>query len=409
LLDSTERSVPVDHDSRVRDFGTRVRLFPKPPFLAGFGEPEVVWLSPPAGSVGPGPSDDRMYVLDAVEKVAPYDYPYLPPYLGKCFPPVEPGPDGHFDHYATDSREFVAVHLYGSLRRVLDIFESYIGRQLEWQFRERYTRLELIPWLDWENAQSGYGYMEFGQAKDDAGNDQPFALNFDVVAHELGHSLLFSAMGLPIEGHWSAEFGAFHESNADIVALLSLMHFDTVLDRLLHSTRGNIYTLNELNRIGELSETRQIRIASNSRKMSEVTDEVHDLSRPLTGALFDILVYYYLEELLRRGLIGPDLWEATLSTGRQQKGSESIQTGFDKVYSLRHFQFKAALMDARDLLGQQLTAAWRGLSPTDLAYSNVATTLLDVDQQANGEGHQAELRDIFHWREIYEDPAPAKI
>ena len=401
--------MPVTHDTRVRDFGTRVRLFPQAPFLAGFGEPEVVWLSPPAGSVAAGPADDRMYVIDVVDKPTPYEYPYLPPYKGEAHPPVEPGPDGHFDHYPVESREFVAVHVYGSLRRVLDIFESYLGTAIPWQFRESYERLELIPMIAWENAQSGYGYMEFGHRKDDAGAYQPYGLNFDVIAHELGHGLLFSTLGLPAEGHWSAEFGAFHESNADIVAVLAAMHFDSVLDRLLHAARGNIYTQNELNRIGELSENRQIRVASNSRKMSDVTAEVHDLSRPMTGAIFDFIVYVYVEELLHRELIGRDLRDAMLDLDRRPDEVDSIQALFDRAYLNRHFPFKAALMEARDIVGRRLTAAWRRLSPNDLGYGDVATALIDIDYELSGERYQEELRQIFHWREIYEDLGPVKI
>jgi hypothetical protein len=350
-----------------------------------------------------------MYVVDPVEKADPYEYPYMPPYKGESFPPVEPGPDGHFDHYPADSREFVAVHVYGSLRRVLDIFESYVGDAIPWQFRETYEKLELIPLIGWENAQSGYGFMEFGHARDDAGTYQPYGLNFDIIGHELGHALLFSVMGLPLEGHWSAEFGAFHEANADIVSLLSVMHFDTVLDRLLHASHGNIYTLNEINRIAELSETRQIRIASNSRKMSEVTTEVHDLSRPMTGAIFDFIAYAYVEEIARRGLIGSDLRDATLTAHVRMQDAEAIQADFDKAYNNRHFQFKAALMEARDIVGTRLTAAWKQMSPTDLTYSDVATMLIDVDRQISGDRYQEELREIFHWREIYEDPGPVKI
>lgn len=401
--------MPIEHDSRIREFGTRVRLYPQAPFLSGFGEPEVVWLSPPAGTVEAGPSDDRMYVVDAVEKIIPYEYPYLPPYKGDAYPAVEPGPDGHFDHYPVDCREFVAVHVYGSLRRVLDVFESYLGRQVPWQFHESYEKLELIPAVQWENAQSGYGYMEFGHARDDAGKFQPYGLNFDVIAHELGHSLLFSTMGLPIEGHWSAEFSAFHEANADIVALLSVLHFDSVLDRLLHASRGNIYTLNEINRIGEVSETRQIRIASNNRKMSDVTTEVHDLSRPMTGAIFDFIAYVYVEELLRRNMIDYDLWHATLAAHRRLEETEAIQTAFDKAYTRRHFQFKSALMEARDIVGARLTAAWLRLSPTDLTYADVATALIDIDYELSGEYYQEELREIFRWREIEEVPVPVKI
>lgn len=394
--------MPVELDTRIREFGTRVRLFPQAPFLSGFGEPEVVWLSPPAGTVGPGPSDDRMYVVDALEKVVPYEYPFMPPYKGETFPPAEPGPDGHFDHYPVDCREFLSVHVYGSLRRVLDIFESYLGSRVPWQFRESFDKLELIPMVEWENAQSGYGFMEFGHAKDDAGTYRPYGLNFDVMAHELGHSLLFSVMGLPIEGHWSEEFYAFHEANADIVALLSAMHFDSVLDRLLHASRGNIYTLNEINRIGEVSESRQIRVASNNRKMSDVTSEIHDLSRPVTGAMFDMIAYLYVEELRRRRLIGEDLREALL-TAERRTDPEALQTRFESAYANRHFQFKSALMDARDAVGLRLASTWSTMSATDFKYSDLLTALLDVDYRLTGDLYQEELSEIFRWREIYEE------
>ena len=392
--------MPMSHDERVRSFGTKVRLFPQAPNLGGFSEPEVVWLSPPAGTVAPGPADDRMYVRDATDKREPYLFPYLPPFYGTTRPPVEPGPDGHFDHIPVGTREFVATHAYGSIRRVLDIFESYLGGPLQWQFADRFPRLEVIPLIDWDNAQSGYGYMEFGLYRDETGAPAPHALNFDTIAHEFGHSLLFALMGVPFEGRWSPAFGAFHESSADLVALLSAMHFDSVLDRLLRSTKGNIYTLNEINRIAELSDTRQIRLASNSRKMAEVTDEVHDLSRPLTGAIFDALVYVYVEQLRAQGLISVGLREAILSPGKRRDEAEWLQRQFDKAYANRHFQFKAALMTARDIIGERLTATWQTLSPNNLSFSDVATAFLTA---GNGsDPYRAEFREIFHWREIYE-------
>ena len=67
------------------------------------------------------------------------------------------------------------------------------------------------------------------------------------------------------------------------------------------------------------------------------------------------------------------------------------------------------LMEARDMVGMRLTTAWRRLSPTDLTYSDVATALIDIDEEISGQLYQEELREIFHWREIYEDPGPVKI
>jgi hypothetical protein len=402
------RNLPIEQDDRVRGFGTKVRLFPQAPYLAGFADPEIVWLSPPAGTVRPGPSDDRMYVVDTLDKQEPYEFPDLPPYFGDAYPPCGPNADGHFDHLEIGTREFVAAHLYGSIRRVIDIFESYLGRRIEWQFQDRYQRLELIPLLDWDNAQSGYGFMEFGFSTDETGERWPFALNFDVIAHEVGHAILFSLMDLPIQGHWTPQFGGFHESAADLVSLISVMHFDSVLDRVLRGSRGNIYTINEINRVGEISEMRQIRLASNNRKMSEVTDEVHDLSRPLTGAFFDMIVYAFTIELHRLGLIGADLLNTLLEDERRTENAEWIQDAFDEAYRNRHFQFKTVLIQARDIIGTRLVATWASLSPNDLSYSQAAAAFLYSSRRSDDFLH-AGFRESLQWREIVEPPLPTHI
>jgi hypothetical protein len=240
-----------------------------------------VWVSPPAGSIGPGPTDDRMYVVDPIHKDQPYAFPDTPPYRQAVHPPVQPNEFGHFDHLDVNSRAFKAAHIYASLRRVLDIWEGYYDRPIDWHFQEQFDRLEVIPQLDWDNAQSGYGFIEAGHATSEDGVDHPFSLNFDVLAHELGHSIIFSEVGFPTEGADTTEFLGFHESASDMVALISVLHFNSVVDHLLSTTRGNLYTLNELNRIGELSDTDQIRVASNDYTMSDFSGgwkKVHDLS-----------------------------------------------------------------------------------------------------------------------------------
>ena len=165
-------SVKLDADLKGK--GTKFRLFPQPGFLEPYQEPETVWISPRAGSIGPGPADDRMYVVDTIDKEQPYEFPYLPPYDGPVRPPVEPNEFGHFDHLEVGSREFEAAHMYGTLRRVLDIWEGYFEKRIDWHFQDRYSRLELIPLLDWDNAQSGYGFIETGYEQTDEKEIRPF-------------------------------------------------------------------------------------------------------------------------------------------------------------------------------------------------------------------------------------------
>ena len=108
--------------------GTRFRLYPS--YAEGFAEPEVVELSLPAGTVRAGPSDHSMCVVNPVQKDAPYDPPhYVPPYRGPVYAPALPGPDGHFDHIPVETEQFLAAHLYGTVRWTLDIWEHYLRRR----------------------------------------------------------------------------------------------------------------------------------------------------------------------------------------------------------------------------------------------------------------------------------------
>src|SRR5690606_12532339 len=204
------------------------------------------------------------------------------------------------------------------------------------------------------------------------------------------HTLIYALIGTPPAHRVSAAYHAFHEAAADCIAMISVLHFDSVIDRLLERTRGNLYLPNELNRIGELSETEQIRQASNSLKMTDVPDmrtpverlsqpQRHDMSLPLTGAVFDMMVDVYQELLVQDGLIGPEL-DAASRPEMHPSSERAVQEEFDRCYRGRHEGFRQALRDARDYMGRTLAATWRSLS-WDLSYSQFAGVLLEVDAQ----------------------------
>ncbi len=176
--------------------GTLVKLYPK--WASGYRAPEVVALSSPRGTVGPGPSDAHMYAIDPVDKVEPYDPPvYVPPYRGQVLPPAMPDRIGDFDWIPIDTPEFQAAHLFGSARRALDVWHHYLGRPVRWWHEEEHPRLELVTLVQWDNAQSGPGFLETGLKPNRYGMEQLFCLNLDIVAHEIGHAVLFSEIGVP--------------------------------------------------------------------------------------------------------------------------------------------------------------------------------------------------------------------
>lgn len=372
--------------------GTRFRLYAQPPFFDEFQEPETVTVSTPVDLIGPGPSDHRMYVVDPIGKPMAFGDArkvlgdptlFMPPWRGDRHPPVQPSDSGHFDHIPTGTRDFEAAHLYGSVRRTLDIWEGYFGHEFPWHFAQHYDQLELVveDTLK-ENAYMGYGYLEVGYHQEDTGEIHPFSLNFDIIAHEVGHLIVYAMVGVPNSFGATGEYYGFHESAADLTALIAALHFDSVLDELLTNSRGNLYTYNLINRIGELSTNDQIRLAANPLTLADFMygwEDEHKLAQPLTGAMFDILVDIFHEELVERNLISPFVEDMFDQVEDLPSYHERVQPVFDKAYAEDPEGFKSALEDARDIVGKYLAESWRLLAADHLNYIDVANSLLFVD------------------------------
>lgn len=390
-------------------YGTKFKLFPQPPFLPGFESPETVWVSSPPGSIGPGPSDERMYAVYPIGKPVAYgeretqdSKPLSPPWEGPAHPLALPNDEGHFDHLEPGTPQFEAAHFFGTVRFVLDIWESYFGRPIRWHFRDLYDRMELVITPSFPNATMGYGFMEAGGYTLDDGEYRPFSLNFDVIAHEVGHSIIYPEMGLPNDLQQSEYFG-FHEAAADTVALISSLHFESVVSSLLERTAGNLYALNRLNRIAELSPNEQLRVAANNLTLSDFTHgwtDEHELSQPLTGALFDTLVDIFHELLLAEGLIDPETEELSDRLEGRPEYEHEMQWRFDEAYERNPQGFAAALVDARDYVGTYLADSFRRLAPDGLTYAQVRDAMLTIDCEITGGELNRIIRRNFAARDI---------
>lgn len=395
-------------DAALQATGTRFRLFAQARFLPSFAIPETVTVSPLPGSIAAGPEDDRMLVVDAPNKVrygAPGSLP--PQQTGQRLPPVPPGPDGHFDHIDPDSREFKSTTMYATVRRTLDIWQDYHGGKIEWFFRSSFPKMLLIPAIEWDNAQSGFGFLEFGFGRDQFGgidHNSPFCENFDVLAHEIGHNILFTLVGVPNNQAETDDYGGFQESGADLTAIVAVLHFNSVVEHVLDNSKGNLFTVNELSRLGELANGREIRRAFNALKMSDVDSEPHRLSQPLTGGIFDIFVDAFQMELVSRGLITQQLADRSQFGKAPASELPAINAAFAAAYAGHEADFQTALLTARDYLGRLLAKTWFALSPDFLTYAKVLGGLLDADQELTGGAHATSIRECFTWREIFALP-----
>jgi hypothetical protein len=391
--------------------GTRFKLYPQPRFLDEFSEPETVVVSSPVGSVGPGPSDDRMYTIFPIGKPRAYGIAagpndqhdiLSPPWTGETHPPAFPDAEGHFDYLTPGTKQFETAHLFGTVRFVLDIWEGYFGRRIPWHSEKHFDAIELTILPSLENAYSGYGFLELGGDRKNGGY-KPFSLNFDVIAHEVGHAIIYSEVGVPDPGNATGEYFGFHESAADLVALISSLHFNSLVDHLLENTRGNLYVLNSVNRMAELSGNKQIRIAANDVRLSKFAKgwvKEHKLSQPLTGAFFDIFVDIFHECLVDYGCISPemeDLSDKLLATSEYEPVMQEL---FDGAYSIHSEKFKLALIDARDIMGTYLADTWRDLDKNDLNFVDVARMFEEIDERHTQGRFKKLIRGNFDIRDI---------
>jgi hypothetical protein len=400
--------------------GTRFRLFPE--LGAGYAEPETVLLSPPPGTIGPGPEDDQFYVANAVLKPKQYDPPdYMPPYSAREFTSATPNEAGHFDDIAVDTPAFLAAHIYGSARHTMDIWEHYLRRRVQWWHAPAIPKLELVPVVQWANAHSGPGFLETGVIQNHLKQDHLFSLNFDVIAHEVGHAVLFSQVGVPAPGKLTGAYLAFHESFSDLFGVIGVLRFASVTDRLLQQTQGNLYALNLVSRLGAYSDTEQVRIASTRATMADVAGVAllpdgnwadptgqnrnqHALGEPLTGAIFDMLVEIYQDRLVSRGLIPGEADGRGWRRQDIERSLEGLHTHSARGLARFAPAFHEALLEARDVVGFSMAHAMKTIHPDTLTFERVAARMLEATDMLGEQANVPAILDHFHRHGI--DPRP---
>jgi hypothetical protein len=325
---------------------------------------------------------------------------------------------------------FGVAMAYATTRRALDIWKVYlnwddrfadaIAKPFPWHFRAVQPRLEIVPFIKEARigdgvAASGFGFIELGSGQtaehhtvplQDTGQKPgsalempvPYWLNPDVLTHELGHHLLYATLGFgPGIGAeqdgpawtelWRNDtvadprapgeaFRAFHEGFSDVAAMLVALHHDTFLRSVIAETQGDIFSVNALTSIGEVTCTKTIRNAMNNLRLADVAvPDPNDppefgyyrLSQVISGALFDILAAFGLHYLAVYRVLQPDIvtaWEQNYprydpaQTGRERLvGAEGrLKKALATVYALPNGPsfIRNATVRARDALGQLL-------------------------------------------------------
>ena len=126
----------------------------------------------------------------------------------------------------------------------------------------------------------------------------------------------------------------------------------------------------------------------------------HDLSEPLTGALFDLMMDVYQAALVERGLIPPSFADFVDGVGHLRAFAPIVQADYDRHYPRDPQGFRLAFLDARDLVGRYFARTLSLLAPDGLTYAMVERALLHADGELGRGRFAAEIRNNFAWREI---------
>lgn len=138
-----------------------------------------------------------------------------------------------------------------------------------------------------------------------------------------------------------------------------------------------------------------MRLATNFRRMSDVTGEVHDRALPFVGAIFDTIVELYHRELVARDCADSRLLDIDLR-GLSQRDFDEFRAATAEAFQMKPLIFELALASARDTVGQALGASLRTLDPTTMRLDQAATAVI-----AAAQGGAAEVLEAnFAWREI---------
>jgi hypothetical protein len=198
--------------------------------------------------------------------------------------------------------EFDSVHSYTVTRQVLTMFRRALNRNgitqnFNWQWGPEpisiFPRAGLDANAYYSRSERSLRFFYFHPNDNESEPLIYTCRSFDIVAHETGHAILDSIR----PGYWASwhpQTGGLHEAFGDITAILSMLAQMDQCEAIIAESKGNLHAKTFFPAVAEqfgeaLGRTTGLRNADNDLKLSEVSNEVHDISKVFTGAVYDIL------------------------------------------------------------------------------------------------------------------------
>jgi len=199
---------------------------------------------------------------------------------------------------AASTAQFHQVSVWALLQNALSFFEdaSALGRRIPWAFEG--NRLIVVPHAGfgqnafYDRASKSLQFYYFGEPEETVYT----CLSVDIVNHEFAHAVLDGIRPLYNESG-TPQTGAFHEFTGDLAAILLTLKNGTSRRQLAKASGGKIEDATTLSSIAEefgqaASGRPYLRSAVNKLTMADLATETepHELSKVMTGAMFDVLI-----------------------------------------------------------------------------------------------------------------------
>lgn len=214
-------------------------------------------------------------------------------------------PNAMADYIETPgTQEFDAVHTFAVVRQMLTLAQRARGGAVApWQWNSAsntdaisvFPRAGVTPNAFYSRNLKALKFFFFTKPGSPPGTPQVFTCrSFDIVAHETGHAILDGLKPGWLDPSNQPQTGGLHESFGDLCAIfLTLSQLDQV-EAVIAQTKANLHDKTFLADMAEefglaLGRPNGLRNADNDLKLSEVTNEVHDLSQVFTGGIYDVL------------------------------------------------------------------------------------------------------------------------
>ena len=217
-------------------------------------------------------------------------------------PPVSPNVTGDLIA-AVGSDAFDTIHTFAVVRQTLTMYQRALGSAAPWEWNSvtNTDPLNVFPHAGtamnafYMRSQKALKFFFFDKPGAPAGTKIFTCRSLDIVAHETGHAILDGLQpGWLTATNNPAQTGALHESFGDLTAIfLALSQLDQV-EAIIAQTKANLHDKTFISDLAEefglaLGRPNGLRNADNDLKLSQVGNEVHDLSQVFTGGIYDVL------------------------------------------------------------------------------------------------------------------------